>query len=140
VNKNRICLIIPPSPFLTDERVFPFLGILKVAAVLEQRGIITDVLDLSGISNYEDVMTYYLKEHKDVDIFGLTSTSPQNPSIIKVFLEIIHPTYGQMNLAQASWSFGAIMQMTSQEMRYPYQNQFCAHTHRQMDTTHYRMY
>ena len=32
-----VCLIIPPSIFLLDERVFMTLGILKVAAVLEQR-------------------------------------------------------------------------------------------------------
>ena len=35
INTNeRICLIIPPSPFLLDERVFMSLGILKIAAVL----------------------------------------------------------------------------------------------------------
>ncbi len=33
----RICLIIPPSPFLLDERVFVQLGILKIASVLEQK-------------------------------------------------------------------------------------------------------
>ena len=30
-----ICLVILPSPFLLDERVFMSLGILKVAAILE---------------------------------------------------------------------------------------------------------
>ena len=29
---NKICLIIPPSPFLLDERVFMHIGILKVAS------------------------------------------------------------------------------------------------------------
>jgi len=41
-----VCLIIPPSIFLLDERVFMTLGILKVAAVLEQRGIEVQMLDL----------------------------------------------------------------------------------------------
>ena len=31
----KIHLIIPPSPFLLDEKVFMSLGILKIAAVLE---------------------------------------------------------------------------------------------------------
>ena len=31
---STVTLIIPPSPFLLDERVFVSLGVLKVAAVL----------------------------------------------------------------------------------------------------------
>ena len=38
----RVCLVTPPSPFLLDQRVFPALGILKVAAVLEQAEIKVD--------------------------------------------------------------------------------------------------
>ena len=38
--KNRkVGLIIPPSPFLLDERVFVSLGILRVAASLEAQGV-----------------------------------------------------------------------------------------------------
>ncbi|MBI3812281.1 MAG: hypothetical protein HY283_08770, partial [Nitrospirae bacterium] len=50
---KRICLITPPSIFLLDERVFMTLGILKVAAVLEQTGVEVEMLDLSGVENYE---------------------------------------------------------------------------------------
>ena len=50
---TRICLIIPPSLFLLDERVFMTLGILKVASVLERAGIAVEMLDLSGVENYE---------------------------------------------------------------------------------------
>jgi anaerobic magnesium-protoporphyrin IX monomethyl ester cyclase len=39
----RVSLITPPSGFLLDERVFPTLGILKVAAALESAGIDVDV-------------------------------------------------------------------------------------------------
>lgn len=42
--------------FLLDEQVFMMLGILKVAAVLEQAGIVVDMLDLSGVENYEEVV------------------------------------------------------------------------------------
>ena len=46
---SHLCLIIPPSLFLLDERVFMSLGILKVAAVLEREGIGVELLDLSGV-------------------------------------------------------------------------------------------
>ncbi len=50
---QHICLITPPSVFLLDERVFMTLGILKVAAVLERAGVQVDMLDLSGVENYD---------------------------------------------------------------------------------------
>jgi len=80
---NKICLIIPPSIFLLDERVFLTLGILKVAAVLEQNKYRVDVLDLSGIQNYEDVVEEYIKNN-DTIIFGLTATTPQIPQTVKI--------------------------------------------------------
>ncbi len=80
---NKICLIIPPSIFLLDERVFLTLGILKVAAILEQHKYKIDVLDLSGISNYEEVVEEYIKNN-DTIIFGLTATTPQIPQTIKI--------------------------------------------------------
>lgn len=46
-----ICLIIPPSVFLADERVFIHIGVLKCAAVLEQLDYAVDVIDLSGVAN-----------------------------------------------------------------------------------------
>ncbi len=33
---KTVCLITPPSGFLLDQRVFPSLGVLKVAAALER--------------------------------------------------------------------------------------------------------
>ena len=51
----KICLITPPSPFLLDERVFMHIGILKVAASLEQANYEVDFLDLSGVENYLNV-------------------------------------------------------------------------------------
>jgi len=58
---DRVCLITPPSVFLLDERVFMTLGILKVAAMLEQVGIAVDMLDLSGVENYEEVVRDYVR-------------------------------------------------------------------------------
>ncbi len=76
-----ICLIIPPSLFLLDERVFMSLGILKVAAVLEQRGYHLDLVDLSGVENYQDVMRTYLQTDSAAPILGITATTPQMPAV-----------------------------------------------------------
>jgi len=80
LQKDGITLIIPPSPFLTDERVFPSLGILKVAAVLEERDTPVEVLDLSGFSNYEKIV----EEHVPYSVVGITSTTPQFPYAVRV--------------------------------------------------------
>lgn len=77
-----LTLIIPPSPFLLDERVFPSLGILKIASVLKSRYEL-NVLDLSGIKNYLDVLKMYL-ETKPSNIFCITATTPQLPHAVKI--------------------------------------------------------
>lgn len=74
-----ICFVIPPSPFLLDERVFMSLGALKVAAVLEQAGIPVEVLDLSGIENYKEALQSHAKE-TCATTFCFTATTPQMPS------------------------------------------------------------
>ena len=51
-----ICLVIAPSGFLLDERVFTSLGILRIAALLDRRGVNLEVFDLSGIENREEVV------------------------------------------------------------------------------------
>lgn len=80
---NGICLIIPPSVFLLDERVFVSLGILKIAAVLEAKCYKVDVLDLSGISNYVDALSDYLMVSK-IEVIGITATTPQMPAVVKI--------------------------------------------------------
>jgi len=80
---DRICLIIPPSIFLLDERVFMSLGILKVAAVLEQAGLAVEVLDLSGVENYEDVVRDHARTSATL-CYGLTATTPQMPAATKI--------------------------------------------------------
>jgi radical SAM superfamily enzyme YgiQ (UPF0313 family) len=80
---HPVCLIIPPSPFLLDERVFPFLGPLKIAAVLEEARWPVEVLDLSGIKNFTDVVEDYAHivatRH-----FGITATTPQFPAAVRI--------------------------------------------------------
>ena len=81
--ETRVCLVIAPSAFLLDERVFMSLGILKVAASLEAKGILVEVVDLSGVSNFEEAMRDHA-QHSDAWIFGITATTPQLPAAVQI--------------------------------------------------------
>lgn len=78
-----VCLIIPPSIFLLDERVFTNLGVLKVASALESVKAPVEVLDLSGVSNFEDVVAMHVAA-TPTKIFGITTTTPQMPATAKI--------------------------------------------------------
>ena len=78
-----VCLITPPSVFLLDERVFMTLGVLKVAAVLEQAGVDVEMVDLSGVENFEEAV----RDHAQVSparVFGVTATTPQMPAVARI--------------------------------------------------------
>lgn len=85
---GKICLIIPEASFLLDARVFMTLGILKIAAVLERAGMHVEVLDLSGIKNFTDVVRDYAQSRLDIVHFGITSTTPQLPMVKQIVNEI----------------------------------------------------
>lgn len=89
---KNMCLIVTPSPFLLDERVFMSLGILRLAAVLEKKGIPVDVLDLSGISNFEEVVRDYVRRSETM-VFGITATTPQMPSAVGIakVIKLVEP-------------------------------------------------
>ena len=78
-----ICLIIPPSPFLLDERVFMSLGILRIAAVLEHEGVPVEVVDLSGIENYTEAIRLHALL-TPARVFGITATTPQMPATFEI--------------------------------------------------------
>ncbi len=84
---TTVCLIVPPSVFLLDERVFVSLGILRIAAVLERAGYPVEVLDLSGIENYLEAVEDHAKVSA-ATAFGLTTTTPQLPAARKVIERI----------------------------------------------------
>ncbi|MDA0335146.1 MAG: radical SAM protein [bacterium] len=85
--ETAVVLVIPPSTFLLDDRVFPSLGILRVAAALEGQGQRVSVLDLSGISNYEDVVERYLSHRKATHV-GITATTPQMPAALRIIKRV----------------------------------------------------
>ena len=81
--RTPVCLVIAPSGFLLDERVFMSLGILRVAAVLEQHGIGVELLDLSGIENYEEVVRLHAMRSTAMQ-YGITATTPQMPAAVNI--------------------------------------------------------
>lgn len=78
-----VCLIIPPSVFLLDERVFVSLGILKVAAVLEQAGYAVELIDLSGIENFVEIAELHARTSR-ARVIALTTTTPQLPAAVQI--------------------------------------------------------
>ena len=78
-----IVLVIPPSPFLLDQRVFPFLGVLKVAAALREEGWPVEVLDLSGVANFLELARDCARQ-SSASVFGLTATTPQFPGAVTI--------------------------------------------------------
>jgi radical SAM superfamily enzyme YgiQ (UPF0313 family) len=67
-------LINPPSPFLQDEKVFPYLGILQIATMWRNRGIEVMVQDLNGDKKWRDTIRSIASHDM---IFGISSTSAQ---------------------------------------------------------------
>jgi len=72
-----IALINPPSPFLIDERVFPNMGLVRVATQLKSEGYDVDLHDFAG-RNLE------LHDFDKYDLIGFSSTSPQMPDTMKL--------------------------------------------------------
>lgn len=83
----RVTFIVPPSGFLLDDLVFPTLGVLKVAAVLEQAGVDVDVLDLCGVQDVTAALDDHLRTHRS-DVYGLTATMPQMPAAAAMAAQI----------------------------------------------------
>jgi anaerobic magnesium-protoporphyrin IX monomethyl ester cyclase len=77
---KQIALIQPNSPFLINERVFPNIGLVRVATTLKNEGHKVDLYDFSG----KDTDT--IKQiSKDYDYYGFSSTTPQFPYVMKIF-------------------------------------------------------
>src|SRR5262249_49334819 len=74
-------LIIPPSSFLLDERVFPSLGVLRLAAVAERSGVPVSVLDLSGAKVTREVVGRWRARFQPTHV-GVTATTAQYPAAL----------------------------------------------------------
>ena len=82
-SKGPVCLIVAPSGFLLDERNFMSLGILKVASALEAKSFSAEMMDLSGVENYEDAIKTHAAA-SSAKHFGITATTPQMPAANKI--------------------------------------------------------
>ncbi len=77
---KKIALIQPNSPFLINEKVFPNIGMLRVATQLREDGHDITVLDFSGGKSE------YMKNYANIfDLYGFSSTTPQFPYVMKLF-------------------------------------------------------
>jgi anaerobic magnesium-protoporphyrin IX monomethyl ester cyclase len=93
----KIVLVIPPSPFLLDDRAFPFLGPLQIAAYARMIGHDVQVADLTGYkqrhpevahASYDDVMgeakAELYKLAVDADLVGFYSLAAQHPVVVQL--------------------------------------------------------
>ncbi len=93
----KIVLVIPPSPFLIDDRVFPFLGPLQIGAVARDLGHTVVVSDLTGFKRrhperkhitFDDVIeeakAQLIDDARGADVVGFYSLAAQHPSVTKL--------------------------------------------------------
>lgn len=80
----RILIVIPPSPFLTDDRVFPFLGPLQIAALAVEDGHSVRVTDLTGYSRRNPTAPIPSLENVLQESWGILSKDVQefSPDIV----------------------------------------------------------
>lgn len=81
---RSVGLVIPPSPFLLDDRVFPPLGILKIASELEHKGVGVGLLDLAGVTEYMAAVELFTKTNPQFEWIGITVTTPQLPAAVDI--------------------------------------------------------
>lgn len=96
----QICIVIPPSPFLIDDRVFPFLGPLQIAAVARDLGHNTNVADLSGYHQRHPKSKPTLDEviaeassrlqsaAAEADLVGFYSLAAQHPIVCRLLRDL----------------------------------------------------
>jgi len=79
----NVGFIIAPSPFLSNEKVFPSLGILRIASYLESKQFNIKVLDLSGQKDFNKLIDSFIKDNL-IDAIGISVVSPQMPIVYKI--------------------------------------------------------
>ena len=80
----KIALINPPSPFLINERVFPNVGLVRLATQLESDGHQVNLLDFAGNKEYIDDV----EDVDEFDAYLFSSTTPQFPYTHQIFKKI----------------------------------------------------
>ena len=75
----KTILIIPPSPFLGEQKRNPLLGIMYVASYLEKHAHDVGMVDLRDLD--EDK---WMGKIPHADVYGITATTPEYPLAIKI--------------------------------------------------------
>ena len=70
-----VTFLVPPSPFLLDQRVFMTLGVLRVAAAIK---------DLTDVQVFEPRGEVDYASIPESDIIAFTATTPQMPEVMKM--------------------------------------------------------
>jgi len=73
----KIALINPPSPFLINERVFPNIGLVRVATMLDKKYDV-ELIDFAGEKDYINKIR---QRAFDFNYYGFSSTTPQFPMV-----------------------------------------------------------
>ena len=77
ITDYNVGFINPPSPFLTDQRVFMSLGILRVATSLKEHTNKVSFIDLSGREDNQYELINNFIEDNSINILCFTATTPQ---------------------------------------------------------------
>lgn len=82
-----IPLIIPPSPYLTNQKALMPLGLLYVAGYVEHMGDTCEIIDLSGVDDY---INFTINKLKNINFshLGISATSGQIFYVIKIVEQI----------------------------------------------------
>ena len=78
-----ISLVIPPSPFLGDQKRNPPLGIMYIASYLEQNNYDVKLTDLRDLNKDE-----WIRHIPEGDIYGITATTPEYPHALEIAKQI----------------------------------------------------
>ena len=78
-----VSLIIPPSPFLGDQKRNPPLGIMYIASFLEKNNYDVKLTDLRDLNENE-----WLEHIPNGDVYGLTATTPEYPYALAIAKQI----------------------------------------------------
>lgn len=83
---NKINLVIPPSPYLIDDLVFPNLGTLYLSAILKQHNYNVSVIDLHGhAEDWREVLAKY----RDINaVWGISCVTPEFSVAVQILKEI----------------------------------------------------
>ncbi len=78
----KINLVIPPAPYLIDGKVFPPLGILYAASLLEKHGHKVKIIDCLNKNKFWIEKSMIRSAESNCDYIGITATTPDFPLAI----------------------------------------------------------